>query len=129
MLVGLVVYSGLWLVAVAQILAADGVGTTRKLVGAGVIIAHLVVVAWFVGHRVAHAGVLAGPEDVIIRNPLRSRRLAWDEIERFSVEPAGQWSQGCVRTVSGESIPINGIQGQNRVLFPNGRWAEGPIED
>lgn len=109
MLVGLVAYNGLWLVAVAQIVAADGVDGSRKLVGVAAIVGHLLLLVWFVGYRIAHAGAFAGPHDVVIRNPLRSRRLRWDEIERFSVEPAGQWTQGYVWTVGGESVPIYGI--------------------
>jgi hypothetical protein len=86
------------------------------------------VAVWFVGFRYAGAGVFAGPRDVIIRNSWRSVRLEWSEIERFSVDPAGPWTQGYVHTRDGRSIPITGIQGQMPGLFPNSRWADDPID-
>jgi hypothetical protein len=117
----------LWLVGVGQLLTDDGAMTTRKVVVCAAIIGHLIAAAWFVGFRVVGAAVLAGPDDVIIRNQLSSHRLRWEEIERFTVEPLGPWTAGYVKTVDGESIRIFGIQGQSRTLFPDSTWAEKPI--
>lgn len=127
LLVGLALYSLAWLVAIVQIAASDDVGWARRAVFASLIAAHLAVAIWYVGFRYAGAGVLAGPRDVIIRNPGRSVRLDWSEIERFSVDPAGPWTQGYVHTRDGRSIPITGIQGQMSALFPKSRWAEAPV--
>jgi PH (Pleckstrin Homology) domain-containing protein len=129
LLIGLCFYTVLWLVAIVQIAVADGGSWTRRGVGIGVIAAHLVVVLWFVGYRMARAGVLVGPEAVVVRNPLGSRRLAWREIERFSVEGAGPWTVGQVTTTGGEAIQIFGIQGQMQALFPKSDWARAPIDE
>ena len=129
LLIGLAVYTLLWGVGMVQVAASDDASMERRVIGLALIAAHLLLVAWFVGYRCARAGVLAGPSDVIVRNPTRSYRVGWDEIESFSVEPAGLWTQAYLHMKDGSSIPIYGIQGQQPRLFPRSTWAVKPVQE
>jgi hypothetical protein len=81
------------------------------------------------GVRAARAGVLVDSDGITVRNPLRSVRLSWDEIDRFSVGPSLWGSVGFVHLRDGGEVHIWGIQGQSRALFPNSRWATDPVDE
>jgi hypothetical protein len=124
----LVVYVLVWLGAIGEVAATDGISWTRRGVGIALIGAHLAVVVWFVACRVATAGVYVGRDDLVIRNPLKSQRIECGRVDHFSVEPEGAWTMGYVHTRDGSSVRIFGIQSQMPSLFPKSRWAEEPIE-
>lgn len=123
----LFVYVLVWLGAIGEVAATDDISWTRRGLGIALISAHLAVVVLFVACRVARAGVYVGRDDLVILNPLKSERIDWIKVERFSVEPEGAWTMGYVHTRTGSSIRIFGIQGQMPSLFPKSRWADEPI--
>ena len=122
------VYVIAWLVAVVEILISDVGGWVRRAVVVSLIVGHLVFILWL-ARRFTRAGVLAGPRDVIVCNPLGSVRLDWGEIERFAAEPAGPWTMGYAQLRDGSSVRIFGIQGQRLGLFPSSPSVEDPIDE
>jgi hypothetical protein len=86
------------------------------------------VIAW-AGWRTATAGVGADEDGVIVRNVIRSRRIRWDQIAKFSVVPYGPYSMGYVELRNGQKLRAWGIQGRIRGLFPNSTWATTPIDE
>jgi hypothetical protein len=104
-----------------------GATVAGKIVTAVVLVAIAAVIA-IVGIRAARTGVLADSDGITIRNLRRSIRVRSDEIDRFSIEPALWGSIGYAQLRDRTSVPIWGIQGQNRALFPNSRWATSPID-
>jgi Bacterial PH domain len=80
------------------------------------------------GVRATRAGVVADRDGITVRNPFTAKRLRWDEIDRFSVEAYGPTSIAYVHLRDGTAVRIWGIQGQNRFLFRNSRWATEPVD-
>jgi hypothetical protein len=78
------------------------------------------------GISVMRRGVLVYPDGISVRNLRRSRRLMWDEIDRFSVEPLAA-STGRVHLHNGEVLRIWGIQAPLPSWFPNSVEATAPI--
>jgi hypothetical protein len=70
---------GWWICVIAV------VGWAMVTVESGALAFVLVGVLWTTpglwwGWRVSHIGVIAGPRELVVRNPLRSHRLSYDEI-------------------------------------------------
>ena len=60
--------------------------------------------------RVAHAGVWAGQDDILIVHPVWGRRrVLWADIDRFAVQPFNQWMIAWVVTRTGGEIPCQAI--------------------
>jgi hypothetical protein len=99
---------------------------TSRLLGVGFFLAMAAGIAatGFWGMR---SGVLVDRDGITVRNGWRSRRVAWEAIDRFSVEPFVISTTGCVHLRDGEALATWGIQGPNRFLFPNSAEATEPI--
>lgn len=79
---------------------------TKYWVADGVITAG----AWMAVLFGARIGVRVGEHGVRVVTILRTHRLAWGEIERFDLAPAGRYPfAGRVVLKSGRTIPIEGI--------------------
>jgi len=78
--------------------------------------------------RSALSGVLLDSEGVRVRNPFRTYRLSWDDIDAFYLGPSGR--HACVALVAlanGRSIPILGIRGDVGFLRDRPEAAEALI--
>lgn len=80
-----------------------------------------------VGIGAVRRGVLVSRDGIAVRKVRRSRRIAWDEIDRFSVEPMAYSTVGRVHLRDGGTLDTPGIEGPNRFLFPNSVEATEPI--
>ena len=99
---------------------------SHRLLGVGILLALAAGVA-AAGLGALRSGVLVHRAGVTIRNGWRSRRVAWEAIERFSVEPLALSTTGRVHLCNGEVLTTWGIQGPNRFMFPNSTEATTPI--
>ncbi|MEA2219403.1 MAG: Bacterial domain [Solirubrobacteraceae bacterium] len=97
-----------------------------RLLGIGILVALAGGVA-AAGFGALRSGVLVHRDGITVRNGWRSRRLAWDAIERFSLQPVALSTTGRVHLYNGEVLTTWGIQGPNRFMFPNSAEATEPI--
>lgn len=100
----------------AAILVATGIGGFVSLLGQDrvvtAILCLLVMVAsgWLCLVRLGGTHVTADVNGIRIRNPIRTRSLAWAEIESFRHRPHGP---SVVHLTSGRMIAMWAIDGQN----------------
>ena len=97
-----------------------------RLLGIGILAALAAGMA-AAGCGALRSGVLVHRDGITVRNGWRSRRVAWEAIERFSVEPLALSTSGRVYLRNGEVLTTWGIQGPNRFMFPNSAEAIAPI--
>lgn len=81
------------------------------------------------GVRAGLMGVLPEMRGVRIRNPLRTHRIAWSQIEDFRVEPYGLAPKVGVVVYQGRRRPIVGIAGPNPLFRAKNRAAEKNVEE
>jgi len=67
-----------------------------------------------VGYRVATIRVVASEDGLVIRNVWRTRRIAWDQVDRFSLGTAdvGRYrfpDTGVALLMDGEEVPMHAI--------------------
>ena len=122
--IGLVATGG----ALVAAIAVDQVqpSLSHRLLGVGILLALAAGVA-AAGLGALRSGVVVHRQGVTVRNGWRSRRVTWDAIERFSVEPLALSTTGRVHLRNGEVLTTWGIQGPNRYMFPNSAEATAPI--
>jgi hypothetical protein len=61
--------------------------------------------------RAIRAGVLVDREGLTVRNPLRTHRIPWDEVERFAAEPDWWHNRiGYVERRDGRRIRMWGVR-------------------
>ncbi len=61
--------------------------------------------------RFPYNGVIALPTEVVVRNIMKTHRIAWSEIERFEMAKYDPWPQvGVVVLRSGRRIPMTALQ-------------------
>ena len=99
---------------------------THKLVGTAMMAALVFGLAG-VGISAVRRGVLVSSDGITLRTMRGSHRIAWDEIDRFSVEPMAYSTVGRVHLRDGGTLDTPGIEGPNRFLFPNSVEATEPI--
>jgi hypothetical protein len=111
----------------------DGLSTPQthpsasaRVVGTALFVG-MITVSGGVGIRLMRAGVVVGNGDIVIRNTFSSRRLSWDQVDHFEVEPMWLGTIGVVHLGSGEKLQIWGIQAPNRSLFAKSSEATGPV--
>ena len=64
--------------------------------------------------RLARAGVYAGDDGIRVLNPLRTVRVPWDHVLRFTLKPhKGFPALGFVELIDGREIQIWGIQSRS----------------
>ena len=64
--------------------------------------------------RLARAGVYAGPEGIRVLNPLRTVKVPWEHVLRFTLEPhKGFPAVGFAELIDGRRIQIWGIQSRS----------------
>ena len=67
--------------------------------------------------RMARAGVYAGEHDIRVLNPLRTVRVPWDHVLRFTFKPhRGFPGVGFVELIDGREIQIWGIQARSQTV-------------
>jgi PH (Pleckstrin Homology) domain-containing protein len=74
------------------------------------------VSAWFYLGRMARASVRAGDDGVVIRNPLRTVRVDWPEIESFEAREQVGGVQPCVALRDGRKVAMWAVQSPRRRL-------------
>lgn len=88
-----------------------GLSTASRWAPAVVVVA----ISLFCLLRLARAGAYAGDEGVRVVNPLRTVRLDWDSIMRFTLRPhKGFPALGFVELFDGSKVEIWGIQSRSR---------------
>jgi Bacterial PH domain len=99
-----------------------------RVLGVGLLGAMACAFAAF-GIRAVLTGVLVHRDGITVRNLRRSRRLTWNEIDRFSLEPIALSTIGCVHLRDGEKVMTWGIQGPNRFVSPKSSGAIDAIAE
>lgn len=67
--------------------------------------------------RLARAGVFAGDEAIKVLNPLRTVRVPWDHVLRFTLKPhKGFAAVGFVELIDGREIQVWGIQARTSTV-------------
>ena len=97
-----------------------------RVAGYGLLAAMLLGLATL-GVRCIRAGVVVSRRGIVVRNPGRSRRFAWDEVDHFSVEPMAWSTVGCVHLRDGDVVRASGICAPRAAFFPNSVEATKPI--
>ena len=78
--------------------------------------------------RLARSGVVVNESGVIVKNPIRSNALRWEEIAGFSLRRKGFFpGLGHVALKDGRAIPIYGISVPNPITRPNNRSAQALV--
>ena len=106
---------GWWICAIAVI------GPIALAWNAGLLAAVVVTVLWSTpalwwGWRVAHLGVVAGREELVVRNPLRTHRIPYDTIEEIRVRrrsPAGRPGD-LVRALWNPAVGVVEVRGRDQ---------------
>jgi hypothetical protein len=79
--------SGITLLLLTRVLTSEGfTNNANTSVFALTVVA---AVGYFLLFRVAGSGIIVTDRGVVVRNPLGTRAVRWDDIQRFSIE---QWS-------------------------------------
>jgi hypothetical protein len=99
---------------------------SHRLLGVGILVVLAAGVA-AAGFGALRSGVLVHRDGITVRNGWRSQRVAWEAIERFSVEPHALSTTGRVHLHNGDVLTTWGIQGPNRFMFRNSAEATQPI--
>jgi hypothetical protein len=67
--------------------------------------------------RLARAGVYADAEGIRVLNPLRTVRIPWERVQRFTLRAHGGFpAVGFAELVDGERVQIWGIQARSHTL-------------
>ena len=83
----------------------------------------------FVVVRLARTAVRANEGGITIINPLKTRHVSWNSIERFIVDRYGLYPKiGIVELKDGSRIHLWALQGPNPLGRPRNRIAENLVE-
>ena len=99
------------------LLAVAALAEESLVVRAGAGVLGLMSLWLYIG-RMARASVRAGDDGVEIRNPLRTVRVGWPEIESFEARPAMGGVQPRVALRDGRTLVMWAVQSPRRRLRP-----------
>lgn len=80
--------------------------------------------AVFFAFRMARMGVFVEEDGILVRNPLKTERVAWAQIRGFSLRRAAFGEFGVAELHDGRRIRLWAIQPGTRITFPRDRRAE-----
>jgi hypothetical protein len=79
--------------------------------------------------HIVRCGVVVCDDGIVIRNPTRTARVAWREVDHFAVVHHGVYPKIAeVRLRNGQAIRAWGIQGPNPDVRPRNRTAERLVD-
>jgi Bacterial PH domain len=116
--------------AVVVFVCLTGVGVASAssapaVIAFGAVAVIVAIAIW----RVVRCGVLVDDEGVVIRNPTRTARFAWHEIDHIAVVHHGAYPKIAeVRLRDGQAMRAWGIQGPNPDVRPRNRSAERLVD-
>jgi PH (Pleckstrin Homology) domain-containing protein len=101
--------SGITLMLLARVLTSEGF--TNNANAAVVSLTVVAAVGYFLLFRVAGSAIIVTDRGVVVRNPLGTRAVRWDDIRRFSIE---QWSIfpgiGTIELRGSRPVRVFGVQ-------------------
>jgi Bacterial PH domain len=99
--------SGVTLMLLTKVLTTERLSANEYVVALTIVAA----IGYFLLFRVAGSAIIVTDRGVVVRNPLATRAIRWDDIRRFSIE---QWSVfpgiGTIEVRGGRPLRVFGVQ-------------------
>lgn len=100
-------FGGVTLMLLTKVLTTERLSSNEYVVALTIVAA----IGYFLLFRVAGSAIIVTDRGVVVRNPLSTRAVRWDDIRRFSIE---QWAVfpgiGTIELRGGRPLRVFGVQ-------------------
>jgi hypothetical protein len=118
--------AGVTLLLLTRVLTTEGYTPNEYVVSLTIVAA----IGYFMLFRVAGSALIVQDRGVVVRNPLGTRSIRWDDIQRFSLE---QWSVfpgiGTIEVRGARPVRIFGVQAPDPRFGRFDRQTEDAIDE